>query len=94
MKSAFYKDNKINSLSITDNPQTSVSNRQRLADSMKNYKYVGGGTNTVAIECTINSKIDTISIVNSNLKSFTIKGDGNDFLHLLIFQIRINHIFI
>lgn len=79
MNSAFYKDNKINSLNIVDNPSTSVSNRQRLGDSMKSLKYYGLQADEVTITFTINSNIDTISIINCNLKSFTIKGDDSDF---------------
>ena len=76
MISAFYKTNKITSSSIADTPDTSAGNRSRLVDSMIGFRYYGNATNSLTLTITLTDTIDSICLINSNLKTFTIKYDS------------------
>lgn len=86
MKSAFFEKNKILINTITDSPNTSNSNKNKLVDTMKFNKYMGN-SEVSSIDFNVSQEIDSIAILNSNLKTFQIKFQNSDSTETTIFSI-------
>ena len=86
MKSAFFEKNKILINGIVDSPTTSTSNKNKLVDTMKFNKYMGN-SEVSSIDFHVSESIDSIAILNSNLKSFQIKFQNSNSTETTIFSI-------